>query len=58
MAKYYMVNFIDGRDGKVKDWGTWDDPNNPDLRGNLDKIIKVIHAARGEITDISVIEEE
>lgn len=57
-SKYYLVRFIDGRDGLIKDWATWDDPDNEELKGHLDFVIKAIHSHKGEIVDVSILEEE
>ena len=53
-AKYYLVRFIDGRDGLIKDWGTWDDPEDIEFKGKLDLVLKHIHSKQGEIVDITV----
>ena len=55
--KYYSVQYLDNRDGLVKDWCTWDDPNNEEYRGHLDLIIRAIHT-HGTVLDVSIIEEE
>lgn len=57
-AKYYLVRYIDGRNGNIKDWGTWDDPEDEEFKGHLDNVIKHIHGMKGEIVDITVLEEE
>lgn len=56
--KYYLVRYIDSRSGLIKDWGTWDDPEDEEYRGHLDTVIKHIHAINGVILDISIIKEE